>query len=1102
MKSEIWENIIRTTFEHRGLEKSKAAIRGYEKMMEQVTGKMVARGYVPSGPAAMAMRTGMAPSGKYTATGDPLMKKGKILSYTRPFMSAEGKEVIYSGEMARQGAKGWKEYSHQLGGVKKVIGNTTKATHGLLGSQAKLALRAAAVIPIWMALRTVFMSTIQALSSGISFWRETEDAMAEIRIVGKGTEEQYKSLKISILEFSRSLGISAVDSLKAAKLFAQQGLTIAQTIDMTRVAMIGAQVLSLSVTKVANNLTAATRAYNIETSESITLIDKWMRIQRGFAVTATDLGEATQRASAVASAFGISYEKFLGHITAMIEITRRTGNVAGRSLQMIYTRLFTTGRKAVQEIAKVPVFLTKTGEVTTKNTHIFRSAEEVLDELALAYTNLNRAEKINVAVKVGSRRQATPFLALMKNYTRALEAQIAAYTSAGETMRDFAIKQDTVSVRITQMQNAWLQLSDTLSQTGAWKNILGYVESLADGLLILINRSDAARLAIRQNAQANIDLGETYRSQYQNALDLLKMRERLTNQLKKATSEEVRTSIKDLIETVDKSLAVAGPATRGLIDVKNLEDSSKAMEGLKRHIDSINKETIIRNKVEKEYDKLIEERNKLIEKYGEKSISIMGFPFAVKEKGKDYEADKKRIDEINQKIEKQIELQYGIVKGKEKEHEVNELIAADKDNIERDAKEEMRYQEHIIRMMRIRKVSEGEILNYLIKQWEFNERLKNSEEAATRKEVLKYQLLERKERNRINYLVAEEQAIIDIEIAKRGISGVSTREEEIGIEMELVKQSNLLLSADGKRLKILELQKELIIVQLEKATRLAETLKASFEKGLSAFFRDEGNISDIFKSMSETWRKSMAESLAEGVTKQVFDVTKMGSLFAKFGIMFETGAEKAARLMYNAHTKGGAQAARMVSQAMSGAPITGGGTGMMGMGGGIGLPGFGASGIMGKPMWRSEYGVKGGKIGPAAAPVPTFGQGLGAVGGAGMAAYGAYQRGGTMAGVMGGVGAGMMGMGALGMGAAFLGPLGLAIGIATMTGMFDKSKSWSKTETKEQTNQVTSKLDITNAQLKIVNRNLVALKEEMTFTMPSSFYFSEEDKFSINSRRG
>jgi hypothetical protein len=88
-------------------------------------------------------------------------------------------------------------------------------------------------------------------------------------------------------------------------------------------------------------------------------------------------------------------------------------------------------------------------------------------------------------------------------------------------------------------------------------------------------------------------------------------------------------------------------------------------------------------------------------------------------------------------------------------------------------------------------------------------------------------------------------------------------------------------------------------------------------------------------------------------------------------------------------------------------------------------------------------------------------------------------------------------------------PLMILGGILSLFGgLFGKKKT--TTQVQEQTIQVGSKIDVTNKQLEIVNRNLVALRQTFEgFILPRSSYFgspgfprSLEDQLSEQISRG
>ena len=83
-------------------------------------------------------------------------------------------------------------------GLKTVTQATTKANLAQSASYARLAMRAIAVIPIWMALRTVYMGIINTITGMIKAHFDLEEGLARIRTVVHGTTAEIESQMIVI----------------------------------------------------------------------------------------------------------------------------------------------------------------------------------------------------------------------------------------------------------------------------------------------------------------------------------------------------------------------------------------------------------------------------------------------------------------------------------------------------------------------------------------------------------------------------------------------------------------------------------------------------------------------------------------------------------------------------------------------------------------------------------------------------------------------------------------------------------------------------------------------------------------------------------------
>jgi len=431
--------------------------------------------------------------------------------------------------------------------------------------------RVAIVVPIWAAMRLAMQAVTGVIQTQTKFLVDLENAMAQIKVVGQGTDAEFKTLKNTLVALSFAYGVSSAEALKAATIFAQQGKTAKETGELTRVAMVGAIVLGQDIGTVVNNLTAAAQAFNIPVSDAISIVDKWINVERQFAVTAADLADATKTAGATANQMGITISEFLGNVTAVIEVTRQSGSEAANGLKFLYARLDTTAKNTIQQITQIPFYLNAVGEATNIVTAQSRPLEEILGALAGKWESLTISQKKQIAQAVGSKRQMQTLFALMQNFDRSIEANISSMTSAGQSYRAFLINQDTVKIKTEQLNGAMNNLTLTVANTSAWKSWIDTLKDVVIGFTAMIDRSSAFKALAAEEVkgvQARID---AQKAETASIIDLVKARDGMLKQPQTPKTIANLTILNDAIANISKNI----PEIKLAIDKKGTIDDLK-----------------------------------------------------------------------------------------------------------------------------------------------------------------------------------------------------------------------------------------------------------------------------------------------------------------------------------------------------------------------------------------------------------------------------------------------------------------------------------------------------------------------------------------------
>lgn len=328
-------------------------------------------------------------------------------------------------------------------------------------------------------------------------------------------------------------------------------------------------------------------------------------------------------------------------------------------------------------------------------------------------------------------------------------------------------------------------------------------------------------------------------------------------------------------------------------------------------------------------------------------------------------------------------------------------------------------------------------------------------------------------------------------LAIRGYTQIQIEKQKL---QYMVDTNRTLAEQEKQKQKILELtQKELLAY----STVLRESMSGQISKSL---IEGKGTIRNVIKDLRETQIKAFSESVSD----QILNITGLGAVYGsitqKVRNAFSWGASTTYRAIVSGFRDGNVGS-------------KGGVAGGFSAEGGISNA-FGLNNYMG--VGGGSYGVKGGLIGPptkAGARWNTLKGGATLLSAATMGYLTGSQAGGKQAmtaGIMGGAGSSMLaaqaaGINFLGLG-GMLGPLGLGLSIGSMLFGLKKRKEPEIISTKTEVSQITSKIDVSNRELAWVNRNLVALRQELSFILPQSAYFSENrdlvNQFSIDSNRG
>jgi len=467
----------------------------------------------------------------------------------------------------------------------KVLNTTVKAgASGMrtFGDNLKtLVGRALLTIPVWLVLRSTVVALTQTFKSSLKFLIDWEYQLAQIRIVGKDSEESIQSLSRSMLSLASSLGISNALLGEGAKLFIQQGKSAKEVIPLLEATAKLSLLTGKTIVESVEDLTAVLNAYNLDAKSSISIVDSMTNVMLNNAITAGDLASAYKQVASSASVLGVSFSGLTGFITAIKEETRDAGGKIGLSLRTMFSRISTTSAEALQQMTGIPLFLDETNQATNRVTPTLRNLEDIISDISLVFDTMGNAQQAQVAKLVAGVRRTNQAIVLFKNFNTAIKSQTEALLGLGKADDAVAKLTDTTKLRITQLTNTWKEFIDTVVDTGAIKGTLDFLKNQIQGLTAILDMRGAVNRGIASElrqagveAQRVVDLSKNFQ-------ELINRTTNLSRQLGLAKSASEIELIEHRIGIISKEIQEFNKLNPTLaIDIKpttNAEEFNKQL---------------------------------------------------------------------------------------------------------------------------------------------------------------------------------------------------------------------------------------------------------------------------------------------------------------------------------------------------------------------------------------------------------------------------------------------------------------------------------------------------------------------------------------------
>ena len=312
---------------------------------------------------------------------------------------------------------------------------------------------------------------------------EIDTAMTNLYKVTDETSSKYNQFLDSSSKSAHELGRSISSLIEQTANWAKLGFSLDDAEQLAKISSIYANVGEVSNDTAVSDMVTAMKAFNIEASESITIVDKLNKLGNEYATSAAALGDGLSHSASAMATSGTDINKTLAMLTGGTEITQnasefgnflKVGSMRIRGMKGELEALGEEVDETVDSISKVQTqILNRTGGKVNifDDMGNFRDYYDIMEDISEVYDDLNDPDKADLTEILFGKQRGNQGAALIQAFQsgqiqKALEATLNAEGSAMQEQERWL---ESLEAKIQQFEAAFQSLSSTILDSGLLK---------------------------------------------------------------------------------------------------------------------------------------------------------------------------------------------------------------------------------------------------------------------------------------------------------------------------------------------------------------------------------------------------------------------------------------------------------------------------------------------------------------------------------------------------------------------------------------------------------------------------------------------------------
>lgn len=304
---------------------------------------------------------------------------------------------------------------------------------------------------------------------------EIDTAMTSLYKVTDETSGKYQQFLDSANNSAQKLGRSISSLVEQTANWAKLGFDLDTSAKLAEISSVYANVGEIDDDTAISNLVTAMKAFNIEASNSMIIVDSLNKLGSKFATDAKSLGEGLKTSASSMAAAGNDIHQTLAILTGAGEITQNVSELSS-GLQVVSMRLrgmrdeLQSIGEEYEDIESITKIQEQISNLTNGSVNIlnvdgsFKSTYEQLKEISEIYFDLSESDRSDLTEILFGKNRSNQGIAILQAFQSGeiQKAYEASLNSAGSAMEGQEKWLESLEAKTQQFNAAFQSLSSTV----------------------------------------------------------------------------------------------------------------------------------------------------------------------------------------------------------------------------------------------------------------------------------------------------------------------------------------------------------------------------------------------------------------------------------------------------------------------------------------------------------------------------------------------------------------------------------------------------------------------------------------------------------------